>query len=152
MMERRIRLFAVALVIALGGCASTATRTIDNVAPTTRGALDGAWKPIKAEMSGRALNMDTLREFRLDVRGDAFTVTDRSKRESGRFIFVGGEPPAIDVVGDAGPNKGQRLAAIFRRTTTSLQLCYDLSGNGRPSEFKTRVGTQLFCILYAAAP
>lgn len=149
-MVQRIRLFAVVLTITLGGCASTATRTVENEAPTTRGALDGVWKPIKAEMSGRALDMATMREFRLDVRGDVFTITDRSKRESGRFIFVGGESPALDVVGEAGPNKGQRLSAIFRRTTTSLQLCYDLSGNGRPSDFKTRVGTQLLCILYGA--
>jgi uncharacterized protein (TIGR03067 family) len=151
MMLRRQRVFVAALAIALGGCASPALRTADRPPPSTRGALDGTWKPIKAEMAGRPLDIATMREFRLDVNGDFFTATDRSKRETGRFVFVGGEPPALDVVGDAGPNKGQRLPAIFRRTTTSLQLCYDLSGNGRPSEFKTRAGTQLFCILYAVA-
>jgi uncharacterized protein (TIGR03067 family) len=145
-----MRYAVAALLAVLGGCASVPPA--ERTPPTTRGALDGVWKPIKAEMGGRALDMATMREFRLDVKGDAFTVIDRSKREAGRFLFVGGEPPALDVIGDAGPNKGQRLPAIFRRTTTSLQLCYDLSGNGRPTEFKTRAGTQLFCVLYAAAP
>jgi uncharacterized protein (TIGR03067 family) len=115
-----------------------------------RGALDGVWKPIKAEMAGRALDVATMKDFRLEVSGDAFTVIDRSKREAGRFVSIGGEPAGLDVISESGPNRGQVLPAIFRRTVTSLQLCYDLSGNARPTEFRTQTGTQLFCILYSS--
>jgi uncharacterized protein (TIGR03067 family) len=115
------------------------------------GALDGEWKPIRAELAGRRLDMVAMQNFRLDVRNDRFTVTDRTKREAGRFIVIGGEPTALEVVAEAGPNSGQRLAAIFRRSTTSLEICYDLSGNGRPTEFNTRGGPHFFCIVYALA-
>jgi uncharacterized protein (TIGR03067 family) len=57
-------------------------------------------------------------------------------------------PKELDITGTAGPNKGKTILAIYERDGDTLRACYDLSGKGRPTEFKTRKGTQLFLVTY----
>ena len=54
----------------------------------------------------------------------------------------------MDITGTEGPNKGKTFQAIYELDGDTLKVCYDLSGKGRPTEFKTAEGTQLFLVIY----
>ncbi len=55
---------------------------------------------------------------------------------------------ALDVIGTEGPNKGKTIPAIFDLAGDTLKICYDLSGQARPTEFKSSPGTQQFLATY----
>jgi uncharacterized protein (TIGR03067 family) len=58
------------------------------------------------------------------------------------------KPKAMDITGTEGPNKGKMIPAIYERDGDTLRVCYNLNGKGRPTEFKTEKGTQLFLVTY----
>ena len=58
------------------------------------------------------------------------------------------KPKELDITGTDGPNKGKTILAIYERTDDTLQVCYDLSGKNRPTEFKTTEGAPLFLVTY----
>jgi uncharacterized protein (TIGR03067 family) len=58
------------------------------------------------------------------------------------------KPKELDIVGTDGPNKGKTILAIYEQDGDTLRICYDLSGKGRPTEFKTKEGTQSFLVTY----
>ncbi len=46
------------------------------------------------------------------------------------------------------PNAGKTLPAIYELDADTLRICYDLSGQARPKEFKTTEGTKLYLVTY----
>jgi uncharacterized protein (TIGR03067 family) len=54
----------------------------------------------------------------------------------------------VDVIGEDGATKGQRLPAIYRFNGNEMEICYDLAGKERPAEFASKPGTQQFRITY----
>ena len=63
-------------------------------------------------------------------------------------LMPSAKPKALDITGTEGPNKGKTILAIYERKGDTLRICYELSGKGRPTEFKTEAGTQLFLVEY----
>ena len=57
----------------------------------------------------------------------------------------------MDITGTDGPNKGKTLLAIYEQEGDTLRVCYDLSGQGRPTELRTNEGTPLFLVTYQRA-
>lgn len=129
--------FALALV---AGCATTRNEVA--VDP----ALTGTWLPLKAELSGTPFNF--VKDFRLEVKGDRFVTQGGTQKDVGRLVFLDGEPRGVDVIGEDGTNKGQRLPAIYRLSGDQLEVCYDLAGKERPKDFTTRPDTRQFLISY----
>jgi hypothetical protein len=58
------------------------------------------------------------------------------------------DPKTMDIKGVEGPNKGKTCLAIYELKDDKLTICYDLSGESRPTEFKTQPKTQLFLVTY----
>jgi uncharacterized protein (TIGR03067 family) len=144
-MLRLSKLAALAAAVLLaGGCA--ATRNPVAVDP----AMTGTWLPVKAELSGKPFNF--VKDFRLEVTGDRFVTQGGSQKDIGKLVFLDGDPRGVDVIGEDGTNKGQRLPAIYRFSAGQLEVCYDLSGKERPAEFATRPDTRLFLITYKRKP
>jgi uncharacterized protein (TIGR03067 family) len=54
----------------------------------------------------------------------------------------------MEITGTAGPNKGKTFSAIYELQGDTLKICYDLTGKARPTEFKSKAGTQLFLATY----
>ena len=54
----------------------------------------------------------------------------------------------MDIKGTEGPNKGKTFLAIYELKDDKLTICYDLSGEARPTEFKTKPDTKLFLVTY----
>jgi uncharacterized protein (TIGR03067 family) len=72
-----------------------------------------------------------------------------SEPDKGTFkLDPSAKPKAIDITGTEGPNKGKTIPAIYELTDDTLTVCYNLGGKDRPTEFKTKAGTQLFLVTY----
>lgn len=109
--------------------------------------LDGVWLPLGAEFCGEAL---PLPDTRLVITGDRYVVEAAETRDEGVLrIDASASPPGIDIVGQAGPNAGKTLLAIFRVRGDRLQLCYDVGEPPcRPTTFATAQGSTRILIRY----
>jgi uncharacterized protein (TIGR03067 family) len=136
-LKRLVALFLVALA---AGCATTR-----NEVPVDT-AMTGTWLPVKAELAGKPFNF--VKDFRLEVKGASFVSQGGTQKDVGKLVFLDGDPRGVDVLGEEGSNKGQRLPAIYRLSGDQLEVCYDLAGKERPKEFATRPDTRLFLITY----
>ncbi len=111
--------------------------------------LQGKWSPVKAELAGQPMPDEVLKTISLKI--------DDGKYE----VFVGDEPDrgtctsdstttpkSMTITGTDGPNKGKTFEAIYEISGDTLRVCYDLSGEKRPTEFKTVAGTQMYLVTY----
>lgn len=111
--------------------------------------LEGTWLPSVAELGGKPFPEEFRKITRLVVEGDRYTVTVGDQVDQGTVkIDSSAKPKAMDITGTEGLNKGKTIPAIYERNGDTLRVCYDLSGQGRPTEFKTTEGSLLFLVTY----
>lgn len=138
------------LALLLAGCATPPPAppvAVQPPPPRVDDRMDGVWAPQKAEVGGRDFRLPP--EFRLQVRGNRFTVTGSARPDAGALEFLTSEPAGLNVTGEEGPTKGVKLMAIYRFINMNeLEICYDLSGNSRPTAFESKPETRLFRITY----
>ena len=112
-------------------------------------ALQGTWLPATAELAGKMFPDEIRKTIKLVVKDDKYTVTVGRAVDQGTVkLNPSAKPKELDITGTDGPNKGKTILAIYERDGDTLRICYDLSGKGRPAEFKTQEGTQLFLVTY----
>ncbi|MBL8518572.1 MAG: hypothetical protein JNM76_16535 [Betaproteobacteria bacterium] len=141
--------------LVLGFLAACATAPAPPPAPPTPlidSGISGRWAAGKAELGGRDFRPSA--NFMLHVEGNLFSTHNGTRPDSGRLVFHAGDPKGLDVIGEHGPTAGRKLMAIYRvlGDGTALEICYDLSGATRPTEFVSKPDTQLFRITYTRAP
>jgi uncharacterized protein (TIGR03067 family) len=111
--------------------------------------IQGTWLPSEAELGGKTFPDQVRKTIRLVVKGDQYTVTVGAQTDRGTCkLNPSAKPKALDITGTDGPNKGKTFLAIYDRDGDTLRVCYDLSGKGRPTEFRTKAGTPLFLVTY----
>jgi uncharacterized protein (TIGR03067 family) len=111
--------------------------------------LAGTWLPSAAELGGQPFPDEVRKTIKLVVKGDKYTVTVGPQVDQGTVkLDPSAKPKALDITGTDGPNKGKTILAIYERDGDTLRICYDLSGKSRPTEFRTKAGTQLFLVTY----
>jgi uncharacterized protein (TIGR03067 family) len=111
--------------------------------------IQGTWLPAAAELGGKKFPDEVRKTMQLEVKGNKYTVTVGQKVDRGTFkLNPSAKPKAMDITGTDGPNKGKTILAIYERDGDTLRICYDLTGKKRPTEFKTKAGTQLFLVTY----
>ena len=148
---QRVLLLAFALL--LSSCANN--HGLRPPLPQSDHAIDGTWIIKRAEFSGKPFAAPP--GFGLKINGNAYGAGVSPYSDRGSLVFFGdelaGEPGRLDVLVEAGPNKGKRYPAIYRLLPGSsgreLEICYDLSGNDRPREFASREQTLQFRVTYA---
>ena len=107
--------------------------------------IDGTWKPVGGEIDGLELADDYFSDDLVLSEGNYVFGNDR-----GRYtVDTTTEPPSIDVRGEKGPNAGKLLPGIFELDGTTLRICYDLAGAGRPVKLETTPGSRRFLVTYA---
>jgi uncharacterized protein (TIGR03067 family) len=112
-------------------------------------SIQGTWLPSTAELGGKMFPDDVRKTIKLVVKDDKYMVTVGKVVDQGTVkVNPSAKPKELDITGTDGPNKGKTFLAIYERDGDTLRVCYDLSGKSRPTEFKTREGTQLFLVTY----
>jgi uncharacterized protein (TIGR03067 family) len=114
-----------------------------------REKIQGTWKPVTAELSGKPYPENIRKAMKLVLADGKYTVTIGQQRDEGTVeLDSAKEPRAMDIVSTFGPNRGKKIPAIYELSDDTLRICYDLSGKARPKEFKSTAGTQLFLVEY----
>jgi uncharacterized protein (TIGR03067 family) len=102
-----------------------------------------------AELGGKKFPDEIRKLTKLEIKGDKYTVTVGTVVDRGTLkLNPSAKPKTMDIVGSEGPNKGKTYQCIYELDGDTLRICYDLSGKGRPAEFKTTEGTQLYLVTY----
>jgi uncharacterized protein (TIGR03067 family) len=109
--------------------------------------LNGTWIPQAAEFSGQAIPLPPARWV---IAGERYVVESEGGRDEGLLVVdTKVTPHAVDLVGQAGPNAGQTLRAIFRVRGDLLQLCYEVGESPtRPAAFVSVEGSMALTVRY----
>jgi uncharacterized protein (TIGR03067 family) len=117
-----------------------------------RKQIEGTWLPVEAEMAGEKFPDEILKTIKLILKGETYTVLVGDKTDEGTSKLAPDKSPkAIDITGTKGPNEGKTFLAIYELKGDTLRVCYDLSGEKRPSEFATKANTKLYLVTYKRA-
>jgi uncharacterized protein (TIGR03067 family) len=109
----------------------------------------GTWVPTEAELAAQKLPAEVLKALKLTLADGKYTVESGGGTDRGTYTLDPAKTPkAMDITGTDGPNKGKTFLAIYELDGDTLKVCYDLSGQARPTEFKTQPNTQLFLATY----
>jgi uncharacterized protein (TIGR03067 family) len=117
--------------------------------PKDGDAIQGTWLPSTAEFGGKMFPDEVRKTIKLVIKDDKYTATVGKQVDQGTVkLNPSAKPKAMDITGADGPNKGKTFPCIYELDGDTLRICYDLSGKSRPTEFKTKEGTQLFLVTY----
>lgn len=112
-------------------------------------SIQGSWVPVKAELAGQAMPEAVLKTISLKLQDGKYEVSVAGHPDLGRYtIDASTQPRSMTVTGTEGPNRGKSFPAIYELAGDTLRICYDLSGQQRPSEFKSTAGTRLYLVTY----
>ena len=120
--------------------------------PDDAKAVQGNWKPAKAELAGQPMTDAVLKSISLKLDNGKYEVFVGDAPDRGTYTLDSAtKPKSMTITGTEGPNHGKTFPAIYELTGDTLRICYDLSGANRPTEFKTTPGTKLYLVDYARA-
>ena len=112
-------------------------------------AVQGNWKPVKAELAGQPMTDAVLKSISLKLDNGKYEVFVGDKPDRGTYtVDSASKPKGMTITGTEGPNIGKTFPAIYELNGDTLRICYDLSGAKRPTEFKSVAGTQLYLVTY----
>jgi len=117
-------------------------------------AVQGTWKPIKAELGGHPMDDAVLKSISLKLDDGKYEAFVGTEPDRGTYTLdATSKPKGMTVTGTEGPNQGKTFPAIYALTSDEhdgdmLRICYDLSGKERPKEFKSVAGTKLYLVTY----
>lgn len=112
-------------------------------------SMEGTWRPSAAELRGEKYPDGIRKAMKLVIKEGKYTVTVGAATENSHVkLDPSKRPKTMDITGAEGPNQGKPTLAIYELSGDSLRICYDLSGNTRPTEFKTLKGSELFLVSY----
>ena len=112
-------------------------------------AVQGNWKPVKAELAGQPMADAVLQSISLKLDNGKYEVFVGVNPDRGTYtVDATSKPKSITVTGTEGPNQGKTFPAIYELKGDTLRICYDLSGAKRPTEFKSIAGTKLYLVTY----
>ena len=118
-------------------------------APDDAKAVQGNWKPAKAELAGQPMTDDVLKSISLKLDHGKYEVFVGGNPDKGTYtVDSSSKPKSMTITGTEGPNHGKTFPAIYELNGDMLRICYDLSGAKRPTEFKSIAGTQLYLVTY----
>jgi uncharacterized protein (TIGR03067 family) len=116
-------------------------------------AMAGTWRPTKAELAGQPMPAPILKSITLKIDGPNYEVVvvtpnGPSPDKGTLALEPTATPKGMTITGVSGPNAGKTIPAIYEFIGAHLRICYDLSGGGRPPEFKTAAGTKFYLVEY----
>ncbi len=110
-------------------------------------AIQGNWKPAKAELAGQPMADDVLKSISLKLENGHYEVFVGDKPDKGTYTLDSATKPKSMTV--TGADGRKTYPAIFELQGDTLRICYDLSGAKHPTEFKSIAGTKLYLVTYS---
>jgi uncharacterized protein (TIGR03067 family) len=136
-----MRLCALLVVFAAVGWTLTAAEPSDEARKDLE-KLQGTWLRVSGETDGKAVPEATLKEQKLTIKGDKYTlVTGKETREGTIKLDPAKSPRAIDLMPTEGPNKGKTLQGIYELDGDTFKYCLALPGKDRPTKFTSEAGS-----------
>ena len=118
--------------------------------PDDAKAVQGNWRPIKAELGGQPMSDAILKSISLKLESGKYEVFAENTPDRGTYTLDSTSmPKGMTITGTEGPNHSKTFPAIYELSGDTLRICYDLSGAKRPTEFKSVAGTQLYLVSYS---
>ncbi len=111
-------------------------------------AIQGTWRPLKAELGGEAAPELVLRRQVFALCDGRYTLHfDRKVVEAGDYEFTpGGELKALVFRSTQGIHAGRTLPCIYQLAGDRLRVCWGLDGT-RPDAFTAR-SPERYLVIY----
>jgi len=103
--------------------------------------FEGTWKWIAIEMEKMKIPEEALKDPRMKIVGDKFTVTGEKADATfgGTFkVDPSKKPKTIDVTFTDATQKGKTMVGIYELEGDTYKVCIDPEGKNRPTEFKSQ--------------
>jgi uncharacterized protein (TIGR03067 family) len=102
-------------------------------------ALQGTWRLTAWEANGKALTDKDLKDGKLVLKGDRYTVTLAGKETvtGTQKLDSKKEPKTIDIVDASGSNKGKTGLGIYELKGDEFRVVFAPPGETRPTKFAT---------------
>lgn len=102
-------------------------------------ALEGVWSFQSLEVDGQKVPPSAVQRARILIDGDRFRSESPEATYEGVFnIDVEPTPHHIDIEFVEGPEAGNTNRGIFALEGDRLEICLDMNGKRRPTEFATK--------------
>lgn len=107
--------------------------------------MQGTWIMISGEEKGEKLPEKTIKNAKLTIKGDKYTVNLGDDTMIGtQKIDSTKKPKEIDATGTEGPKKGTTILGIYKLDGDEFTVCFAPSDKDRPKEFTSKSGTGSF--------
>ena len=140
----------ITCLVALATAAATALGAEKNAASDDK-ALNGTWSPTEAVLGGVPLPAPALKKITLRIDGAKYEVLvegEPAPDQGTSTLNTNVSPKTMTIASTNGPNRGKTFPAIYELKDETLRVCYDLSGEKHPTDFKSVKGTQLYLVTY----
>lgn len=100
---------------------------------------EGTWKLVGGEADGKPLSEKQLKDGKLVIKGDHYTVTlaDRGTIMGKETLDPAKNPATIDIVDETGANKGKTCLGIYKIKGDEFHVTFAPPGKPRPTKFET---------------
>jgi len=113
-------------------------------------SLQGEWQAVDGEKGGKTIAEDP-QDLRIIFKGDEITLLGEGKMKY--RLDTGKSPRELHIEVLDGELKGQTLRMIYSLEKDELKLCMPLAATkARPTEFKTKPGSNLLLLVLRRAP
>lgn len=103
----------------------------------------GTWQVTSLVREGRESSPEINRSIVREVDGDHVVWKRDGQSFAGTTISLDpkADPPAIDVIPDGGPSRGERVLGIYKLDGDALTICMASPGGPRPRTFAAAEGS-----------
>ncbi|HEX5270730.1 MAG TPA: TIGR03067 domain-containing protein [Gemmataceae bacterium] len=131
---RRFSLLVVAVLCAGLAFAEESKKDLDK--------LQGVWARSSIVRNGKQVPADDFKNAKLTLKGDKYTLDEGKETRTGTFKLDGSKnPKTLDIISDAGPNKGKTLKGIYKIEDDTFTYCVAGPDKDRPTEFSSKEGS-----------
>ena len=130
-----LRTFTFASLLML----STSALAADDDAKKALKALEGEWTVSKLVVRGEAVEMEKDKVMSFTIKGDQLVPSDNPKDTATITLDSAKKPATMDIK----DTHNEINLGIYELDGDTLKLCFGLSKEARPKEFKSEKGTKV---------
>jgi len=106
--------------------------------------LQGVWSIVALEVDGATMAEGAFRGSQIVVKGSAFETVSMGATYKGKLKVDSKKTPrTLDLMFEAGPEKGNRSLAIYELDGDTWRICLTVTAKTRPAAFATAPGSGL---------